>query len=137
MAEITMLTVANSAEIMNGNLYGLGIGWNWTTSPAPPMVLIARTNISQGRMDSGDMTWTCELQDSDGRPVNQPIQPNSLFYASATMPNGSYPGVEVPVWSLFYFPVLELPPGRYQWRVSCDDAVKEYGFTVVDPASLS
>ena len=135
MAEITMLTVANRAEIQNGNLYGLGIGWNWTFCPVPPMSLVVRTHVSPSRMSLGDLTWNFVLSDADGQPVDVPLAMNFEYHAGATMPNGSYPGAEIPLWAIFHFAPIDLKPGRYQWRVTFDDAAATYPFTVVDPAS--
>lgn len=137
MAEITMLTVANRAEIQNGNLYGLGMGWNWTFRPVPPLSLVVRTHVSPSRMSLGDLTWNFVLSDADGAPVDVPLAMNFEYHAGATLPNGSYPGVDVPLWAIFHFAPIDLPEGRYQWRVTFDDATAEYPFSVVNAPAAS
>lgn len=134
MTEFRMFTVANSAEIVNGNLYAMGAGWNWTFSPTSPMVLIARTEVPISRMQSGEITWTIHLEDEDGHVLDAAVPPPSVSWqVSSTLPNGeNAPGVPIPSWTLFSFDSMELPPGRYTWKIECEEAVSSYTFTVVE-----
>jgi hypothetical protein len=132
MTEISLVTVAKSAEVVAGTLYGLGIGWNWTPTPTPPIVLVVRADVPGSRLAGQELPITFALEDSDGRPVPHG-EPWVTVSDSPTLPDGQYVGVGVPLWMLVYFPPLDLAPGRYQFRVTCDDAERSYAFSVVAP----
>jgi hypothetical protein len=131
MTDITMLMTANSAEIVNGNLYGMGLGWNWILAPTPPLLVVACTLTAPSRMQAGEMKWVFTLENADGETL-ETVEVSGR--ADGIVPDGpGGPGTEVPIWSLIRFSAVGLPVGRYQVRAVCDDSHKTLAFTVIEP----
>ena len=135
MTAITMLTPARSAEVVHGLLFALGMGWNWCFTPTPPTTLIARVELPRHRLEDPDLTWTLSIEDEDGQVLDHPMEVGFQWAPTATLPDGDFPGVEVPVWGMFYIGPIPLSPGRYRWRVAADGTDATCAFTVIDPAS--
>lgn len=137
MSEITMLAPARSAEIVHGLLFTLGMGWNWCFTPTPPTTLVVRADLTPSRLEDPELTWTLSIEDEDGQVLDIPMEVGFQWAPTATLPDGAYPGVEVPVWGMFYLGSMPLPEGRYRWRVSIDNAVATCGFTVIAPPAAT
>lgn len=133
MANISMLAVCRYAEVVDGNLYALGLGWNWCWNPSPPLVVVARIETPEWRLAHGTLSWTLTLEDADAHQVDTPLKVEAEHIVAPATPDGTYPGVEVPIWSLFRVGSMDLEPARYQWRVTVDDEAATYAFAVVEP----
>ena len=133
MAEVSIFTIGDYADIQNGNLYGMGIGWNWCYEAVPPLTLIARVLVAPSRLEAGNVSWVFSLIDSDGRAQAFPDDGKWSAVPSPTTSDGAFPGADVPLWILHRLPGFTLSPDRYQWRLDVDGATAAYPFTVVSP----
>ena len=128
--DISLVMTANGAEVRDGNLYALGMGWNWCQSPTPPFTLVVCTLIPEARTTAGPVEWTVILEDADGQPLATMTTDGGLLEASLS-PGTRGSGVEIPFWTLLPFGSMELPAGRYTFRVRCDDAERTFAIRVV------
>lgn len=130
MAEISVLAVANSAEILDGNLYALGMGWTWGRTPTPPMSIVAGIIIPPSRLAAGDVPSAVVLEDADGRELWSAtwVTPANI---EVSLPESGGVDVDRTMWAVFSVAPMPLVPGRYQFRAMCDDAVRTYAFAVI------
>lgn len=131
MSEIVFLMVANHAEIQNGNLYALGLGWNWCLRPVPTSFVVARALVAPARLEE-ELTWNFTLVDADGGVCSLPPEAEFTWQAAGTSLDGVYPGTQVLVWATLRVPAFDLAPGRYQWQLEFDGEQATYPFTVID-----
>ncbi len=127
--EISMLMTANSAEVREGNLYGLGMGWNWCQTPTPPCALVFCTLTTPSRVLAGPIEWQISLEDADGRVIFATQAGGQLDIPST--PGTQDTGAEIPYWSILPLNSMDLAPGRYAFRVRCDEAERSFAFRVV------
>ena len=135
--KVTLL-LADAAQAVNGKLYVLGGGWSITGPQPTPMALAVKIEVP---WDRGNLkhTWTLELLDSDGHPVDvpqgpaaesQPLKLRGEF--EAVRPPGIEPGTPLDVALALGFPPFPIPPGgRYEWRFTIDgfDEAWHVGFS--------
>jgi len=116
----------------HGNISALSLGWNWCWTPTPWHDVVVRLLVTPSRFHSGDFSGELQLEDADGHSVpltaDYPIEKQE--FAGGTIPEGISASVDLPVWSIFRVPPLDLKPGRYQWRFTSDGEVATYPFEV-------
>jgi hypothetical protein len=131
MTEIRLLMTANYAEVQDGNLYALALGWNWTRSPVA-LVMVCRVEAPESTL-AADQPATLQIQDSDGLVIHRP-KARCEMHPSPVSASGAPPtGVEQPVWLIIKCDPLELDPGRYVFQLEYDGQVAAYPFTIEAP----
>lgn len=116
------LLLADSAQVSEGKVHALGLGWTTTQLPTPPMSVVLLLDADWSSTAT-DIDVLLELVDADGRAVEVP-GPHGGTPLSAQLtahcghsarPAGSPTRVPIVV---NFPPGLPLSPGqRYQWRV--------------------
>ncbi|PZR53823.1 hypothetical protein DNL40_06835 [Xylanimonas oleitrophica] len=117
--------LADAAEAVNGKVYGIGFGWNITTTPTPPQSVVVLLDVGWDETNR-DITVHVELLDQDGHPVAVPgpAGARSLSFDAKVQvgrPAGVAPGTsfKTPL-ALNIGPGIPLEAGRYEWRVTID-----------------
>jgi hypothetical protein len=134
--------VTDSAEVVNGKVYALGLGWDNTGTPTPPHAVVILLDVDWTETNQ-QFQMRAELVDQDMQPVTIPTplgeQPIAI---EARLEVGRPPGLPhgTPVRVPFAAGVgqLNLTPGqRYEWRVTINGQHQEgwsESFTVRGPA---
>jgi hypothetical protein len=129
--------VADSAEVINGKVYCLGLGWSDVGTPTPPHALVVFVDIDWTETNQR-FAFKAELVNSDGQAVTiqtevgeQPVAIEGELEAGR--PVGVPHGTPVRIAVAASFGPLALVRGtRYEWRVTIDgqhDEAWTEGFT--------
>ncbi len=135
MPQIEILTLANHAEVQNGLLYLMGVGWDTVTrsykegaKPQPQHFSIAVSVLLSWAEHNQRHEMVISVEDEDGH--------HKLMEASANIevgrPPGKVPGSDsrspLVVTGLLQFP----KPGGYRVRATIGDEQRDYAFRVID-----
>lgn len=120
--------LADSAQAdPSGKVHALGLGWTVTSTPMPPVALIAMIWIDWHESNT-KFNVVGSLVDTDGNQieVSQPGGGRGPITFGGELEAGRPPGLPagtpqmMPI-VLNFAPGIELPPGaRYEWRVEVD-----------------
>jgi hypothetical protein len=129
--EVTLL-LADAAQIGDGKLHLLGVGWDATNSQAP-FAVAALVSVPWD-MTNQKIDLKLELIDEDGHAVNFPGTEDPLVLAGeievgrpAGVPAGS--SLQGPfAWG---FGPMGLTPGRYTWTLTVGEVTARRSFTVI------
>ncbi|MCG7284947.1 hypothetical protein MHY85_03040 [Cellulomonas sp. ACRRI] len=120
------LLLADAAQEAMGKVHSLGLGWNTTGTPTPPMAVVVLLDVGWDETNR-DIELLLELVDADGHPVTVPgpfgDQPlNVTAQTQAGRPPGLPAGSEVRIpLTVNIGPGLPLVAGqRYEWRATLD-----------------
>lgn len=122
--------VADSAEVVNGKVYALGLGWDNISTPTPPHAVVILLDVEWTETNR-QFHMRAELVDQDMQPVviptplgEQPIAIEARLEVGR--PPGLPHGTSVRVPFAAGVGPLSLTPGhRYVWRVAIDGQHQE------------
>lgn len=122
--------VADSAQVVAGKVFALGLGWDNIGTPTPPHAVVILLDIDWNETNQ-QFQMRAELVDSDMNPVTIPTplgeQPIALEgQLEVGRPAGLPPGSSVRVPFAASVGPLNLTPGhRYEWRVTINGQHQE------------
>ena len=125
------LLLADAAQVdPTGKVHLLGGGWSMTSSPLGSFCLVVLIAVDWSETDLEHVAMV-RLEDADGRVVAvgppdraKPLVKEHRFVAAR--PQGLPPGSDADVHVVWTFGAgLNLPPGRYLWRLEIDGATSE------------
>lgn len=114
--------LADAAHVAGGKLYVLGGGWS-IMGPGPArMTLVVKLDVPATEAETRH-SWRVSLVDADGHIVTRPdgaayAVAGDLVIRGAT---GLPAGVPVDAPLAIDLGAVQVPPGRYEWRVWVDD----------------
>lgn len=116
--------LANSAQIYEGLVSALGIGWSQSYSPTMPYALVLIIQVPWDRTDH-QHNLKVKLVDSDGRnPADshgkrRVVEVRAQF--AVGRPAGLPAGSDVETSETIQIAPMDLAPGQYEWRVEIND----------------
>lgn len=136
------ILLANSAEMSsNGGISALGLGWQQTVTPTPPIAIIMLIEVPWD-LANRKLPIELVLVDEDGHAplLNQDPMGNQAPVSidgeiEVGRPVGAKPGSTLPLNQTFTLgPGLPLVPGKtYQWKLTiAGDLVATRSFSVVE-----
>jgi hypothetical protein len=129
-----LLCDASTVDPATGKVHMLGAGWSQVGTPTPPGSVVVLLQIPWDRANE-PLAVELTLCDADGRPVDLPGGPISVrANLEVGRPAGARPGEPMHHPFELKYPPLELPPGRYEWRLTVAGDIAVRGFTVRPPA---
>lgn len=123
-----VLLLANSAEQSpGGTISALGIGWSLVTTPTPPAALILLVKVPWDQTNVKHVA-VLHLVDADGETVSlgpdivrtAPLRIDIEFETGR--PPGLARGTAIDWAQSINIGSLPLPSGRYEWRLTIDEA---------------
>lgn len=116
-----------------GKLHMLGAGWTAMRSPIPPHAVAIMVKIPWDRANQ-KIHLVVSLLTGDGKPVQ--IGPErSQIRQEADIEVGRPPGIAhgtmLPASLAINVPPLQLPPGRYEWRLEIAETQVAESFQVI------
>ncbi|MFE2995026.1 DUF6941 family protein [Nocardia sp. NPDC059246] len=113
--------IADTAQIdASGKVHVLGLGWNQTTTPTPPMALVVMIVADAEESIGGEISLTGMLLDENDEIAafgDGDDRQGLAFHTSLTGVTKAGRGFAV----LNIGPGVPLKPGRYTWQVQVDD----------------
>ncbi|MGY1948637.1 DUF6941 family protein [Nocardia asiatica] len=135
--------VADSAQVdPSGKVHALGLGWNATITPTPPMALVLFFELELGESPQSKYRLSGKLVDADGKqqltPNEKPVQfavemtSNLSEETTAHVVSEKDPPDRIPA----VIPIpqgLQLKPGRYDWIIAIEEpeAVARVTFMII------
>lgn len=120
------LSLANSAEAApNGLIHALGLGWDQTSTPTPPMAIVLMLRVPWD-LTNKPLPIEIKLIDEDGYepllgqdPAGNPAPIMIQTELEVGRPAGVKPGSSLPVNQVLNLgPGLPLVPKRYEWKLT-------------------
>lgn len=120
------LVLANSAEASpNGLIHALGLGWDQTFTPTPPMAIVVMLRVPWD-LTNTQLPLEITLIDEDGHepllgqdPAGNPAPVKIQTDLEVGRPPGVKPGSSLPVNQVLNLgPGLPLMPKRYEWKLT-------------------
>lgn len=138
--EIQLILCDAAVSDPSGKVHMLGAGWSVTGAPTAPHAVAVLLGIPWDRANR-KIPLKLELCDDDGRPVQVPVPDGSTTTIEHTgnfeigRPPGLAAGTLLDAAFAVSIPLLQLQPGRYQWRLEIGDQIVTRSFTARPDAS--
>jgi len=131
--------LADFAQVdVQGKIHAIGLGWSVVPAPLPAHSLAILFRLGWDELDVNH-TFSIDLIDEDGHPVLlpavvlgefSPIHVEGNFLVSR--PSGIAPGSTIAQpFAATFGPGMQLPVGRYEYRVTVGDVSSATQFTVI------
>jgi hypothetical protein len=138
------LFLADSAQVAEGKLHALGIGWSHTSSPmSGPSAVGIIFHVSWDETNRR-IRWTLDLLDADGNPVQIPDGAGGTQGIHVEndpevgRPPGIKPGSAINVPFAIVLPPFALPPdNRFEWVLRVDNKDWRTAFSTRPPNERS
>ncbi|WP_194813752.1 hypothetical protein [Nocardia sp. XZ_19_385] len=114
-----LVLLADSAQVAaGGKVHALGLGWNETVSPTPPMALVMFLESEPGERLDDEVRITGALVDGSGEPAQQKSLGALQFQTSLQVGADADRAIAV----VNFGPGIPLEPGSYAWVLSAEEA---------------
>ena len=139
-----VLLLADAAQVSpdGAKVHALGLGWDATGTPTPPVTLVVLIKVMWHETNERHH-FVLQLRDADGHGVSlQGPHGDQLVQVEGDFEVGRAPGIPSGTTQTVKLAAgvgsMPLPPGRYEWHASIDGETKEgwsASFTVRAPTA--